>query len=52
MRADGLNSMLVKEHDFRFTIGAETHLFVVEELVAILQANTRMLQKVIPELGK
>jgi hypothetical protein len=36
MRADGLNSMLVKEHDFRFTIGAETHLFVVEELVAIL----------------
>jgi chromosome segregation ATPase len=24
----------------------------VEELVAILQANTRMLQKVIPELGK
>jgi|HubBroStandDraft_3_1064219.scaffolds.fasta_scaffold411389_1 hypothetical protein len=37
MRADGLSPMLlVKEHNFRFTIGAETHLFVVEELVAML----------------
>lgn len=28
--------MLVRMHDFKFTIGAETHLFVVEEIVAML----------------
>lgn len=36
MRANGLSPMLVKEHNFRFTIGAEIHLFAVEEIVAIL----------------
>ena len=36
MRANGQSLMLVKEHNFRYTIGTETHLFVVEELVATL----------------
>jgi hypothetical protein len=36
MRANGISPMLVREHNFRFTVGAETHLFVIEELVAML----------------
>ena len=29
---------LVKEHSFKFTVGSETHLFLVEELVAKLSS--------------
>jgi len=36
MLLKALSQTLVKEHNFKFTVGAETHLFVVEELVAKL----------------
>jgi hypothetical protein len=36
MLLKALSQTLVKEHSFKFTVGAETHVFVVEELVAKL----------------
>jgi hypothetical protein len=33
-----LSQTLVKEHSFKFAVGAETHLFLVEELVAKLSS--------------
>ncbi|HKN76178.1 MAG TPA: hypothetical protein VJW94_13455 [Candidatus Acidoferrum sp.] len=36
MLLKALSQTLVKEHHFKFTVGAETHLFLVEELVAKL----------------
>jgi hypothetical protein len=33
-----LSQTLVEEHSFKFTVGAETHLLVVEELVAKLSS--------------
>jgi hypothetical protein len=36
MLLKALSQTLVKEHSFAFTVGSETHLFVVEELIAKL----------------
>src|SRR5271154_2902707 len=36
MLLKALSQTLVKEHSFKFTVGTETHMFVVEELIAKL----------------
>jgi hypothetical protein len=38
MLLKALSQTLVKENIFKFTVGAETHLFVIEELVAKLSS--------------
>src|SRR5580704_3495834 len=38
MLLKALSQTLVKEHIFKFTVGAETHLLVVEEVVAKLSS--------------
>jgi hypothetical protein len=38
MLLKALSQTLVKEHSFKFTVGAETHLLVVEEVVAKLSS--------------
>lgn len=38
MLLKALSQTLVKEHSFKFAAGAETHLFLVEELVAKLSS--------------
>jgi hypothetical protein len=38
MLLKALSQTLVKEHSFKFTVGAEAHLFVVEEVVAKLSS--------------
>jgi hypothetical protein len=38
MLLKALSQTLVKEHNFKFAVGAETHLFLVEELVAKLSS--------------
>jgi hypothetical protein len=38
MLLKALSQTLVKEHYFKFTVGAETHLLVVEEVVAKLSS--------------
>lgn len=38
MLQKALSQTLVKEHSFKFAVGAETHLFLVEELVAKLSS--------------
>jgi hypothetical protein len=38
MLLKALSQTLVKEHSFKFAVGAETHLFLVEELVAKLSS--------------
>ena len=38
MLLKALTQTLVKEHSFKFAVGTETHLFLVEELVAKLSS--------------
>lgn len=38
MLLKALSQTLVKEHSFKFTVGAETHLLVIEEVVAKLSS--------------
>jgi hypothetical protein len=38
MLLKALSQTLVKEHRFKFTVGSETHLFLVEETVAKLSS--------------
>jgi hypothetical protein len=38
MLLKALSQTLVKEHIFKFTVGTDTHLFVVEEVVAKLSS--------------
>jgi|SRR5580693_1667896 hypothetical protein len=38
MLRKALSQTLVKEHSFKFTLGAETHFWVVEEVVAKLSS--------------
>jgi hypothetical protein len=38
MLLKALSQALVKEHRFKFTVGAETHSFLVEEMVAKLSS--------------
>jgi hypothetical protein len=38
MLLKALSQTLVKEHSFKFAVGSETHLFLVEELVATLSS--------------
>lgn len=38
MLLKALSQTLVKEHRFKFAVGTETHLFLVEELVATLSS--------------